>query len=133
MLVYVVYIAMQVKKYFGLFVILQKKIHEMRFLCLNPCSQVYYKFEFLHCVNRKYDFFHLEATIFMYISLEVYDIEIDKFINVFSCMFVYVDVFVQQEFHFEEDIDMLLNIYSQNFQCLHLEKYQIWTHNNPWS
>jgi hypothetical protein len=48
-------------------------------------------------------------------------------------MFVYDDVFVQHEFHFEEDINMLLNIYSQNFQCFHLEKYQIWTHNNPWS
>jgi hypothetical protein len=25
----------------------------MRFLCLYPCSQVYDKFEFLHCVNAK--------------------------------------------------------------------------------
>jgi hypothetical protein len=70
MLVYVVYIAMQVNKYFGLFVILQK-IHEMRLLCLNPCSQVYYKLKFLHCVDTKYNFFHLKATIFLYISLEV--------------------------------------------------------------
>jgi hypothetical protein len=30
-------------------------------------------------------------------------------------MFVYVDVFVPHEFHFEEDIDMLLNIYSHKF------------------
>jgi hypothetical protein len=51
-----VYIAMQANKYFHLFVILQG-IHKMRFLCLNPCSQIYYKFEFLNFKNIVYDFF----------------------------------------------------------------------------
>ncbi len=52
-----------------------------------------------------------EGTIFLYISLEVKDIEINKFIGIFSCMFIYVDVFVQQKFHFKEEIDLLFNIY----------------------
>jgi hypothetical protein len=47
----------------------------------------------------------------LYISLEVKDIEINKFIGIFSCMFIYVDVFVQQKFHFKEEIDLLFNIY----------------------
>lgn len=39
------YIAMQANKYFNIFVILEGT-HEMIFLCLNPCLQVCYEFEF---------------------------------------------------------------------------------------
>jgi len=60
MLVFIMYIAMQANKYFNLFIILEGT-YEMIFLCLNPCLQVCYNFEFLCHVNMKCDFFSFKS------------------------------------------------------------------------
>jgi hypothetical protein len=59
MLVFVVYTIMQANTSFIL-----EGIHEMIFMCQNPCLQACYYSEFLCHVNMKCNFFPLNVIIF---------------------------------------------------------------------
>ncbi len=92
MLVFILYIVKQVDKFVHLNVNLIK-FDEMKSLRLISYQQVFGKFEKLSHKDLNCYPFHLKVIIFLYISLVVLDIGINKLVVFFfPNMFIYVDV-----------------------------------------
>jgi hypothetical protein len=82
MLVFVLYIVKQVDKSIHLNINL-KKIDQMKFWHLISYQQVFWIFEKLFHKDFNYYPFHLKVIIFLYISLVVLDIGINKLVVYF--------------------------------------------------
>jgi len=133
MLVFVLYIVKQVNKSIHLTGNLIK-IVQMKFQHLISCKQVFFNFEKLFHKDLNYYPFHLKVIIFLYISLVVSDITVNKLVVFFflacSFMLMYLTIILKILWSIVTYLSLNFSI-SSFVKITNLGRFL--DHNNPWS